>query len=332
MKRILALLLCLCMSFTLAACGGGQSQPEPASAASASAAAEASASVEEPETDPADASVPDESAPDLSRSSSSGLQPPETIETVAGISFTTESVSAPVTNEDGVVLVDVHYEIPTITIPDNEEVQAIIQAELDAIVAASDDTDSMAEIAQDDYNYRKEEGLLEDSEFYPYYSDLTFDLKRADDQAISLVVSCSGYTGGAHGWTSQYTLNYDGQTGAQLTFADLGEGFREKAEELVLAQADAMQAEAESKGEGIFLFENYADDVKIVVADGTERWSDIFEGMEDDDSTLSASWYLTEDAVVFIAGEYIMKPYAGGIVEFPVPFADFGDSFNGQYS
>jgi hypothetical protein len=34
---------------------------------------------------------------------------------------------------------------------------------------------------------------------------------------------------------------------------------------------------------------------------------------------------------MFIAGEYVMKAYAAGIMEFGIPYEKFGDSFNEAY-
>ena len=53
--------------------------------------------------------------------------------------------------------------------------------------------------------------------------------------------------------------------------------------------------------------------------------------MEPEEGTLDAEYYLNDKGVMFIAGEYVMKPYAGGIMEFGIPYKKFGDSFNETY-
>ena len=188
-----------------------------------------------------------------------------------------------------------------------------------------------------DIAYRQEE-LADGStsaafEVTPYHAELGITVARADASVISLVVDDIGYSGGAHGWDNRYTLNYDVKTGERLTFAQLGEGFRDKANELVLAEADKVSDQ---------LNEDYAKEVPFVVSDGTESMEEVNrqvypELYEEDSSTeqpdenLNAQFYLNDEGVVFIAGQYIMKPYAGGILEFTVPYESFDGVMAEQY-
>ena len=56
---------------------------------------------------------------------------------------------------------------------------------------------------------------------------------RADEQVISIMMTNEGYDGGAHGWFTMEYFNYFTATGEKITFDKLGEGFRERAEQLV---------------------------------------------------------------------------------------------------
>lgn len=65
------------------------------------------------------------------------------------------------------------------------------------------------------------------------YEELSFQVIRADDKVISVVWGNEGYNQGAHGWYIQDYRNYYTQTGEKITFDSLGNGFRDKALELV---------------------------------------------------------------------------------------------------
>ena len=60
---------------------------------------------------------------------------------------------------------------------------------------------------------------------------------RADEQVISIMMTNEGYDGGAHGWLTMEYFNYFTATGEKITFDKLGEGFRERAEQLVRVKA-----------------------------------------------------------------------------------------------
>jgi hypothetical protein len=62
-------------------------------------------------------------------------------------------------------------------------------------------------------------------------------------------------------------------------------------------------------------------------------YPDLYEdvSMEPEEGTLDAEYYLNDKGVMFIAGEYVMKAYAAGIMEFGIPYEKFGDSFNEAY-
>lgn len=320
MKRMIALMLCLCMALSLAGCGSSNTTPEPAS----SAPAEASASV-----DPgAESSTPEAQSAEASAE-----------EVVTGApNIALEKAEDSVLGDDGTVLVNYEYQKAVVTLPD-AAAQVAVQEDLDKELQIFLDAmnGSVADFAKDALSYSQEEvdASASDAELYqfqPYYGQYTVTPSRVDEAVISLVVDSVSYSGGAHGSDVRYCLNYDAKTGARLTFDMLGSDFREKAEKLVLAKADKKKD---------LLDEGYASQIPFVVCDGTESvdeinrkvYPDLYEdvSMEPEEGTLDAEYYLNDKGVMFIAGEYVMKAYAAGIMEFGIPYEKFGDSFNEAY-
>lgn len=209
------------------------------------------------------------------------------------------------------------YQMPTVTIPGNEEAQNKIESDLTAYVERF-----LKEINNGDF------GTIYEGEMsgVQSYQDLTLTVIRADDKVISLAWGNEGYDQGAHGWYTVAYMNYYTQTGEKITFDSLGSGFREKALELVTAKAAEMQA-----SENCF-FVDYEKCIKLVVLDGTEDMDAIYQeiyGAEiggTGNGAATPTFCITEDGFTFESGQYVLQPYAVGIVDFDFPASDFGDA------
>lgn len=209
------------------------------------------------------------------------------------------------------------YQMPTVTIPGNEEAQNKIESDLTAYVERF-----LKEINNGEF------GTIFEGEMsgVQSYQDLTLTVIRADDKVISLAWGNEGYDQGAHGWYTITYMNYYTQTGEKITFDSLGSGFREKALELVTAKAAEMQA-----SENCF-FDDYEKSIKLVVLDGTEDMDAIYQeiyGAEiggTGNGAATPTFSITEDGFTFESGQYVLQPYAVGIVDFDFPASDFGDA------
>lgn len=222
------------------------------------------------------------------------------------------------TASDGTVLLTHACDKVTVSIPGNEAAQAAIQADLDALAQSfTDGLEKMTDEAQYIYEQSNTDSSAGIQDYmYTFSDELSVTIARCDERVISLVISEVGYSGGAHGWDSRYTRNYDAQTGQRLAFADLGgDAFVSAGKEAVLSQAAAMQAEQETFFEG---YEGYIDEV---FQDGTSTAEEVYgEGMGDD--IIQPTFYFNDEGVVFISGEYVMQPYVAGIIEFTVPYEE----------
>lgn len=209
------------------------------------------------------------------------------------------------------------YQMPTVTIPGNEEAQNKIESDLTAYVERF-----LKEINNGEF------GTIFEGEMsgVQSYQDLTLTVIRADDKVISLAWGNEGYDQGAHGWYTVAYMNYYTQTGEKITFDSLGSGFREKALELVTAKAAEMQA-----SENCF-FVDYEKCIKLVVLDGTEDMDAIYQeiyGAEiggTGNGAATPTFSITEDGFTFESGQYVLQPYAVGIVDFDFQASDFGDA------
>lgn len=210
------------------------------------------------------------------------------------------------------------YDRPIVSIQGNEEAQSAIQNDLDSYIDSFVDN-----LAQGDFGM-----VYEDSaDMEPSYEIISMNVLRADAQVISIMMTDEGYDGGAHGWFNVNYFNYFTATGEKITFARLGEGFRERAERLVAVKAKQMQQEEQC------FFDDYQNSLPLVVLDGTEDRKEVFSAIYGDftwsdteNDPMIPTFYITDTGFGFTSGQYVLQPYAGGIIDFTFTAADFGDT------
>ena len=215
--------------------------------------------------------------------------------------------------EDGHVLVSYAYDRPTVVISGNSTAQSAIQTSLNALV----DKD-LTYVKEDLYAIAQGNYQAWGKDAPPWTSELNLTITRSDDTVISLVADEIQDAGGAHGSDWRSGWNYDTQTGQLLTFPDLGNGFREKATELVSEQA-ALEVDS--------LFDGYQENLSHVVLDGTEDAQSLY-GF---DATIAPTYYMTDESITFISREYELQPYAMGVLEFPTAYSDYGSILKEHY-
>ena len=251
-------------------------------------------------------------------------QPMETESSVSGeaedigdVKITLEDFEGGSSPEDKERSYTYTYQMPTVTIPGNEEAQNKIESDLTAYVEGF-----LNEINNSDF------GTIYEGEMtgVQSYQDLTLQVLRADDKVISLVWGNEGYNQGAHGWYLQSYVNYYTQTGEKITFDSLGSGFRDKALELVTKKAAEMQAKDDC------FYPDYEKSIKMVVLDGTENMDVIYQEIYGADiagtgnGPATPTFGVTEDGFIFESGQYVLQPYAAGIVDFEISAAEIGDA------
>ena len=142
----------------------------------------------------------------------------------------------------------------------------------------------------------------------PVEYSVTLDVvpTRLDERVIAMKGIASEYSGGAHGINSYTGYNFDAATGNLLTIASIA-----KDTNLFKASAvDYIKEACANMGEDAMFFDSYESCIGAMVDEG--------------------SWYMTDEGVVFIAGEYLLAPYASGIIEVQVPYSSL-ESVNEIY-
>lgn len=216
------------------------------------------------------------------------------------------------TTEDGTVYYTRWADYPVVTMEGNAEAAEKINADIRSRI---EEAKANLETEQ----WAKEE-LLQDMEtlgpdFVPVgYSDgLTFQTVRADSNVIAFRLLYETYSGGAHGNQTVRGASYNAKTGELIAFSDLSDdpvAFREDTlaynQKLAQTESYAMRMfSSDDVTNGSLESVLYADDV----------------------------WYLSTTGLVFMSDPYALGPYAAGIIEFIIPYADLADmGFKDSYA
>ena len=214
------------------------------------------------------------------------------------------------TAEDGTEVLVSKSTAYDIVYPEASDAQKAIQKDLEQVVADfHKDSNKQEEDAQTYYQEFLKGGGKKEA-FTPYTFELTCKPLRADNNVVSILFYSYAYCGGAHGSLATFARNYDAKTGKVLTMKDLGEGVGSLAIDNVVKFVDAIQ----DHGDAFFFDKVKADDesVQSMLADG--------------------NFYLSQDGLVLIDGQYLLQPYAAGIVEFTTSYDDLRGKLNDEYT
>lgn len=212
------------------------------------------------------------------------------------VSIETETFEDAETAENGTLIYERSYNIPTVTIAGNEEAGEMINSDLHSRVDAFTASEQMRNDALEFY----EVSSKEDFSFHEYTESQFFSAVRSDTNVISFVISADSYTGGAHGFYAESGINYDAKTGKLINFEELSEDPDKFYNETLaynreLAQTDEYKERMFEEG---FL--------------GEDEFENVLYGDE--------KWYLSDEGLVFISNPYELGPYAAGIINFVIPY------------
>lgn len=205
------------------------------------------------------------------------------------------------TTENGTVYYSRWAEYPVVTMEGNPEaagkINADIRARVDACKANTETETWAEELLQD----------MEDPDFIPLgYSDgLTFQTVRADSSVISFRLLYETYSGGAHGNQTARGANYNARTGELIAFSDLSD------------DPVAFREDTLAYNQQLAQTESYA--MRMFSAD------DVTNGSLESVLYADDAWYLSTTGLVFMSDPYALGPYAAGLIEFIIPYADLAD-------
>ncbi|MCH5255704.1 MAG: DUF3298 and DUF4163 domain-containing protein [Lachnospiraceae bacterium] len=215
-----------------------------------------------------------------------------------GVSIEIESFEDRETAEDGTLIYERSYDVPTVTIAGNEAASEKINADLQSRIDAFTASEQMKNDAIEFY----EVAAKEDFTFMEYVDSMGFSASRADTNVISFVTSTYSFTGGAHGLELVFGINYDARTGELINFADLSD------------DPDKFYNDTLTYNKELAQTDEYKE--RMFEADFLEE-----DALE---NTLYAEekWYLSNEGLVFISNPYELGPYAAGMIEFVIPYSE----------
>ncbi len=202
------------------------------------------------------------------------------------------------TLDDGTVILDIACNKPTVHIKDNKDAQERIQEDID-----KNETDFYINCDEMEAEARAffTNNPVEDDAYEHFFNQLNYESARVDETVISLIRNDVSYSGGAHGYSYQNGVNYDGETGEILTLDNISDD-----KEALVACVKAKILEVCENGEyKDLVFPDYADYVDGVIGED--------------------KWYFDDTGIVFIANAYELGPYSSGSLTFQVDY----DSLDG---
>lgn len=214
------------------------------------------------------------------------------------------------TAEDGTEVLISKSTTYDIVYPKASDTQKAIQKDLDQVAADfHKDANKQEEDAQTYYQEFLKSGGKQ-AEFIPYTFELTCKPLRADNSVVSILFYSYTYCGGAHGNIVTFARNYDAKTGKVLTMKDFGE----EVSSLVIDNA-----------------------VKFINAIQDTDDAFFYDKVKDEDESIQSmletgNFYLSENGLVLIDGQYLLQPYAAGIVEFTTSYDDLSGKLNDTYT
>ncbi len=140
-----------------------------------------------------------------------------------------------------------------------------------------------------------------------YYEVQEIVLAHVCEKSVSYTIRSTVYSGGMHAQDSDTTLNFDAQTGKQLSLDDIFDVTadiylpRLHAEILRIIDAEKLTAEPTE----FLYYENYAEVLSA--------------------NFFTDKWYLTDDTLYLIYQPYEIAPYTAGVITFAVPYSNIAD-------
>ena len=197
-----------------------------------------------------------------------------------------------------------------IVYPEASDAQKAIQKDLEQVVTDfHKEANKQEEDAQTYYQEFLKSGGKKEG-FTPYTFELTCKPLRADNNVVSILFYSYAYCGGAHGSLTTFARNYSAKTGKVLTMKDFGEEVSSLVTDNAVKFINAIQDTDDA-----FFYD------KVKAAD--ESVQSMLE---------TGSFYLSQDGLVLIDGQYLLQPYAAGIVEFTTSYDDLRGKLNDEYT
>ncbi len=170
------------------------------------------------------------------------------------------------------------------------------------------------EMATDNYTYAVDSNSL-DTMALEFSSTRSSSILRADSSVISFVNNSYEFAGGAHGNYVDRAYNFDAESGDIITLQMLSGDYNALNDYLL-----------------DYMYNLYTEDKDSYYS---ERTNETFMG--DDPKAMlgtllrEGSWYFDNEGMTVFSDIYELGPYAAGIVEFKIPYADLSGHIDDKW-
>lgn len=213
-------------------------------------------------------------------------------------------------------ILEYSYELPVVYVEGRDQVSIAINEHLAALnetfhtgndygYGTSSGLNMYLEMATDNYTYMVNSGDISPTLPYYYGQDVN-KVARADEKVLSILYSTHSFSGGAHGEYVDRGYSFDTETGEHITM------------DMLSADTEALKAFLHSYMLSLYeADENGYYSERVIEENFLEGTvSDAFAAL-----LREGSWYLSDKGMVIFSDIYELGPYAAGICEFTVPYA-----------
>jgi hypothetical protein len=187
----------------------------------------------------------------------------------------------------------IHIEKPIITVIENESTSSVINQAIEAVIET--EINLLYQTAENN-------GLTETSKVkYGLY--VSYNVFNLENGIVSIKLNSSSYTGQAHPFNRDISINYNATTASEMTLADVFvEGFDYATPINAIIKSTI---EAQEKTSPVGYYRSYRHDMN-----GTENFYTTAEGIN----------------IVYATGD--IAPYAVGEIVFTIPYSAVADGLN----
>ena len=272
MKKIFITLLSLCLILSMAGCSLDSNEPSvPA------------------DTVPETQTETGETSPAIAQAAMAAVAVPTVTETS--------------TAEDGTELFKYTYQSISLVLPDPEVADKVIIDFLNRIDQTREDAESVAQMAQGDYNGQED--------WIPYLYHVTYSPMRIDQGVLSLFGANVTYSGAFHPERVCLSASYDLINGEVLTLGSIMDPNAEASDFCTLVLNGLAEMGSEN-----YLYKGYEDTVK-------QR----FTG----DESLDQAWYFSQTGLCFYFAPYEIAPYSSGVITVEIPYEKLDGLLHSNY-
>lgn len=179
-----------------------------------------------------------------------------------------------------------------------------------AQVKSSSGFDDWAAEAKGQY----EDAIQNDYSFFgPWTMTQDYYLTRSDETVLSIYDYSSDYQGGAHGMYGAVGINYDVQTGKELTLSDVVQYSKEELDKIIKEKL----YELPDTNDGYWELDETLAKYKLDASDSNDGYN--------------YKWYLSNDGLHIIFNPYEIAAYAYGMIEVSIGYNEYDGLINEKF-